>query len=430
VLLCDAVTVHDENPAAAEEKAREALRAALETADAELDVCARSELGAALIDLGRVVEGTALLDEAMAGALSGETQTPDAVVLACCCTISSCSRAADVKRATHWIKAARRFNDEYGSPHLYTVCRIHYARVLYLTGQWPLAEAELIAALSVGELVEPQLHAEAIALLGLLRVTQGRVGEAERLIAGHEQHPAVVPVLAAIRAVQGQYDVAAWLVRRRLELLVGNPLMAAEMRGLLVELDLARGRFPEALAEAEALLAATADLDVPAVTARSHYVLGCALAAVDNELAVRELDRARSTFVELAMPYDVARSRLAVARATRSVDMEAAVEEARGALATFEDLGAVPDADAVTALLREWGVRAVRRGRNALGGLTAREREILALLGDGLSNREIAARLFITTKTVEHHVGHVLAKLDLKRRGEAAAFAVRHLGAE
>jgi DNA-binding CsgD family transcriptional regulator len=110
------------------------------------------------------------------------------------------------------------------------------------------------------------------------------------------------------------------------------------------------------------------------------------------------------------------------------VDKEAAVDEARGALATFEDLGAAPDADSAAALLREWGVKAVRRGPNAVGSLTAREQEILALLGEGLSNREIAARLFITTKTVEHHVGHVLTKLDLKRRGEVAAFAARHLG--
>jgi hypothetical protein len=55
--------------------------------------CARSELGAALVELGRTSEGTALLDEAMAGALGGEVQNLDAVVLASCCTITSCSLA-------------------------------------------------------------------------------------------------------------------------------------------------------------------------------------------------------------------------------------------------------------------------------------------------------------------------------------------------
>ena len=427
VLLCEAVTLHDEDPMAAEEKARLALQAARETDDAELDVCARSELGAALVELGRISEGTALLDEAMAGALGGEGQTLDAVVLVSCRTIASCSRAADVKRATQWIRAATRFNEEYGSPHLYTTCRIHYARVLLLTGKWALAEEEITAALSVGELVEPHLHAEALALLGHLRVTQGRTGEAERLIAGYEQHASVVPVLAAIRAVQGHLEIAEWLIRRRLDLLIMNPLAAAELRGLLVQFELEGGKVHEALADAEAHSAAIAGLDSPLIAARSHYLLGCALAAVGNDNAAHELDQAKTTFVELAMPYDMALSRLALARLSHNVDREAAIEEAKGALETFEDLGAAPHADAAAALLRQWGVRAVRRGPNALGTLTTREREILALLGEGLSNREIAARLFITPKTVEHHVGHVLTKLDLKRRGEAAAFVVRHL---
>jgi DNA-binding CsgD family transcriptional regulator len=199
------------------------------------------------------------------------------------------------------------------------------------------------------------------------------------------------------------------------------------MRDLLVELELKRGKSREALADAEKLAALASRLDAPAVLARSHFLRGRALTAVSNDLAARELELARMSFVELAMPYDTARSRLAMARLTHTSDREAAVEEARGALATFQGLGAAPDADAAAALLREWGVRAVRRGPNALGSLTTREHEILALLGEGLSNREIAARLFITPKTVEHHVGHVLTKLDLKRRGEAAAFAVRHL---
>jgi DNA-binding CsgD family transcriptional regulator len=429
VLLCEAVTLHDADLLAAERKARAALDSARETNDVDLDVCARSELGAALVELGRMREGTALLDEAMAGALGGEVPL-DTVVLASCRTIASCSRVVDLKRATQWIRAATRFNEKYGSPHLHTTCRIHYARILLLSGQWPLAEAELIAALSVGQLVEPALYAEALALLGHLRVIQGRVSEAEQLIAGYEQHAVVVPVLAAIRAVQGQREVAEWLVRRRLDRLTANPLAAAELRGLLVEIELERGKSQEALADAEALSATTSQLDIPVAAARSHYLLGRALAAVGSDGAARELDQARALFVEFAMPYEAARSRLALARSIRGADKEAAAQEAKGALATFEELGALPDADAAAALLREWGIRAVRRGPNALGGLTARELEILALLAEGLSNRDIARRLFITPKTVEHHVGHLLTKLDLKRRGEAAAFAVRHLSSK
>ena len=51
---------------------------------------------------------------------------------------------------------------------------------------------------------------------------------------------------------------------------------------------------------------------------------------------------------------------------------------------------------------------------------------MLALLGEGLSNREIAERLFLTRKTVENHVASVLFKLDLSGRAQAAAYAVRH----
>jgi hypothetical protein len=137
-------------------------------------------------------------------------QTLDTVVLASCRTITSCSRAVDLKRATQWIRAATRFNEKYGSSHLHTTCRIHYARVLLFSGQWTLAEAELIAALSVGRFVEPSCtprHSRC----SDLRVTQGRVSTAEQLIAGYEQHAVVVPVLAAIRAVQGQQEVAEWL---------------------------------------------------------------------------------------------------------------------------------------------------------------------------------------------------------------------------
>jgi DNA-binding CsgD family transcriptional regulator len=99
-------------------------------------------------------------------------------------------------------------------------------------------------------------------------------------------------------------------------------------------------------------------------------------------------------------------------------------------LAELHRLGARPAAAIVTQRLRERGVRRVPRGPNAAArqnsaSLTQRELEVLALLADGLRNAEIAARLVVSPRTVEHHVSAVLRKLGAHTRGEAAAIALR-----
>jgi DNA-binding NarL/FixJ family response regulator len=90
----------------------------------------------------------------------------------------------------------------------------------------------------------------------------------------------------------------------------------------------------------------------------------------------------------------------------------------------LERLGANREADDASALVRELGGPA-RTGAKGIGTLSKREIEVLRLLGEGLSNAEIAARLYISTKTAGNHVSNVLSKLGLRNRSEAAALAVR-----
>jgi DNA-binding CsgD family transcriptional regulator len=102
----------------------------------------------------------------------------------------------------------------------------------------------------------------------------------------------------------------------------------------------------------------------------------------------------------------------------------------REALAIFEQLGAAPAAHTLRKDMRARGARGVPRGsrtstRSNPHGLTKREAEILALLSGGLRNSVIAKRLFVSTKTVDHHVSAILTKLGVPSRAEAIALTHR-----
>jgi DNA-binding CsgD family transcriptional regulator/tetratricopeptide (TPR) repeat protein len=105
-------------------------------------------------------------------------------------------------------------------------------------------------------------------------------------------------------------------------------------------------------------------------------------------------------------------------------------ETLRAALVLFERLGAAPMAARVRRVLRAGGVRDVPRGaqqrnRQNPAGMTMRQLKVLALVAEGRRNADIARLLFVSEKTVDHHVSAILAKLGVRTRGEAAATAAR-----
>jgi DNA-binding NarL/FixJ family response regulator len=123
---------------------------------------------------------------------------------------------------------------------------------------------------------------------------------------------------------------------------------------------------------------------------------------------------------------ELARTRLELARGLAEGSPEVAIAEAKLALQDFERLQATRHADAAAALLRSLGAKG-RTGPKDVGVLSKRELEVLRLVGIGLSNPEIAERLFISRKTAAHHVSSLLAKLGLRNRAEAAAYAAKVL---
>ena len=406
-----------DDPATVEERTREALASARELADLDLELCALAQLGSALVAQGRIREGIPLLDEAMAGSLGGEGGTFDTVVFTSCNMVGSCTRCADFERAVEWIRAADRFTERYGCPFLFLYCRVQYGAILIATGDWTQADAHLTAAMREAEGTQPAVSAHARATLASLRSMQGRLEEAGELIRGLEEQGPAAPVAAAIHLARGTPDLTVAITRRALD---GADLLdRALLLELLGEAEIAQGDPVAAAERGRALVDLGAAGPCDLVRARGHRLLGRALGRRED------LDAAIVTFAELGMPYEAARAKLLLAASLRSTGSEVAKAEARAANRMFDELGARRDADEAAALLRELGVKVARVGPKGAGTLTKRESEVLDLLAEGLSNPEIAQRLYLSRKTVEHHVASILSKLGARNRADALRLAGR-----
>jgi DNA-binding NarL/FixJ family response regulator len=179
------------------------------------------------------------------------------------------------------------------------------------------------------------------------------------------------------------------------------------------------------------LEACTAGHDALYLTAVRAFTRG-RLAAASGDPAARGWFRvAVDGYADAQLPLESACSQLELAEVLANDLPDVARAEAKAALDCFVRLQATRYIDSAAALLRSLGLRVAPTRTVGVAALTSRETEVLELLGHGLSNPEIAERLFISRKTVEHHVANVLSKLGLRSRSEAAAYAVRtNLGAK
>jgi ATP/maltotriose-dependent transcriptional regulator MalT len=164
--------------------------------------------------------------------------------------------------------------------------------------------------------------------------------------------------------------------------------------------------------------------------ARQVYRIRGQVAAQSGRLeeAVKHFEAGLDTNSAAPQPYDEALLRhdlaLCLLRRKRVGDHKAARSHLNIALAITERLGARPDAEIIRQALGRI------RGRVPSGhALTAREREVLALLAEGMSNAAIAGRLYVSERTVEVHVSRILSKLALESRSQAAAWVAQRLGA-
>ena len=409
IALFDAGEAGD--PVAVERLSRDAHEAARDTRDADLELCALAQIGSALVSQGRVAEGVALLDEAMAGSLGGEGGDFETIVFTSCNMIGSCTRCAEFERAVQWIRAADRFTRRYGCPFLYLYCRVHYGEILIAMGDWTEAETQLTSALQESRGSQVPLHAFASAALAELRCAQGRLEEAATLIEPFGGQGPAAAMTANLLLARDKPSLAASTARRALD--GADPLGRALLAELLGEAEVALGERVSAEARGRELSELGAAVGCDLIRARGERLRGRASGEREH------LDAALSIFARIAMPYEVGRTQLMLAYTTRRTEPDVAEAEARAALAAFEGLGAGRDADAAAALLRELGVKAARSRPKGRGVLTKRESEVLALIAEGLSNPEIAGRLYLSRKTVEHHVASILFKLDARNRTEA-----------
>ena len=389
--------------------------------DPDLVAFARLVQGRALMRMGRTAEGMALLDEVMVAVL-GDEISPMLAGDIYCSVIEGCNEVYDLRRAHEWTVALTHWCD--AQPDLVPYrghCQVHRAEIMLRHGAWPNA------ADTVGDayerLTRPPPHPAAgnaaylIADLRRLRGEHARAEESYREASRWGREPQ--PGLALLRLAQGRADTAAASIRRALAE-VTDPAHRPALLAAAVEILLAADDLPGARAAVADLVEIAVDADAPILDAMAaHWTGAVRRADGDQPGALAALRRAWTLWQRVEAPYEAARARTLLGLACRDArDEDSASMEFDAAAAVFAQLGAASEVARVEAL--------ARRPPAAPAGLTAREMDVLRRVASGRSNREIAADLVLSEATVARHVSNILAKLGMRSRSAATAFAYEH----
>jgi DNA-binding NarL/FixJ family response regulator len=402
-----------------------ALESGRRHGDDDLTFVALAYRGANLVHADRTDEGMALLDEACAAVAGSDVDDFCILQEIFCQLFAACEYAHDVARADQWIRIGEAIAARRRLPAVSAFCRTHYGGLLTDAGRWPEADEALTEAVRLWALGHRSLQGGARIRLADLRIRQGQLEEAASLLEGIDGEGDAARPSAAIHLARGKTAEARDVLERALTAIPRTSSSVAPLLALLVDVHLADGARDEAEATAQRLVecARTHGSDfLLALAARANGKVCLATSDGDPQVCLRE---ALAAFGRARMPMESARVRLELAEALRESQPALATTEARTAMDEFLRLDAGRDVDAAAAVLRSLGVRTTTAPGTNSGVLTRRESEVVELLARGLSNPEISDRLYISRKTVEHHVGNVLSKLGLRSRGEAAAWLRR-----
>ncbi|OKJ03267.1 helix-turn-helix transcriptional regulator [Kitasatospora sp. CB01950] len=348
------------------------------------------------------------------------------------------------QRAGRLLAESRALARQAASSYLECYSRIALLRLDGLAGRWQGLE-ERFAALGTEFPDVAMAGVERAMLLGRLAAARGRLAVARaEFTSAAEYGERESQVTAALRAAAGLGALelaehggaaAAAVVASAVAILrqAGAWARSGELLPVAVETARAIGDIDAARHLTEEAAEALGGVDAPAAhagleLARGHLLDG--LGGTGTETgggAAEAYRRARDAWRAIGRPYEAARAEERLARVLAEHDSQAAAEWLTAAEAAFTTLGAASDAARCQHVRRDLGLgRTASPGRRGYGeALSPRERQVAELVAQGAGNQDIAQALFLSPRTVEHHVASVLRKLGVGRKEVAEALAAR-----